>query len=535
MILDQSNLMWSTSNEIHSQRSMPDMGGAAVRYFTTDKVLAVWSTMQRSISEPFELMQHHNEADVEYSVYDANTDMWSSSLKLTDDDFIDTPPVIAEDGTGNVIAVWIKDKDGYLLTLDDNDLYYSIWDGILWTSPAPALTNAHAHSVSVAFENGKAAIAYDHGLTIDGNSDVSVMVFENNAWGLPQKVSDGSNASYPGVEIKNGNGVIVWAQHGDADFYTTLYYSTFSSPPTPKQLLTKTERILDLDTTIFGNDIVTVWSTGKPDTTSLLYSQFDGTQWNTISAFELNATTIPILSAAADDSTQRLHVAYYNQTADTYDLAFYRTTLTGSEAPQYLAPTEPSGLEIPDVTIFGPITGGTFSVGDEVDFSGSAEDLADGDLTSSLGWNSNLDGAIGNGGAFSSMLSVGTHTITASVTDSNGNMGNDSTIITVGTPGNDSDGDGIPNSTDNCPNNPNAGQEDIDGDGIGDACDTVNTITSSTTITTSHTLVGKIIVSNGAVLTVPSGLSITLPLSEGLAVESGGLVLVVFGGNIFLT
>lgn len=35
----------------------------------------------------------------------------------------------------------------------------------------------------------------------------------------------------------------------------------------------------------------------------------------------------------------------------------------------------------------------------------------------------------------------------------------------------DDDGDGIPNSQDNCPTNANTQQEDADGDGVGDACD----------------------------------------------------------------
>ena len=36
----------------------------------------------------------------------------------------------------------------------------------------------------------------------------------------------------------------------------------------------------------------------------------------------------------------------------------------------------------------------------------------------------------------------------------------------------DSDGDGVPDSSDNCPTTPNADQKDTDGDGKGDACDT---------------------------------------------------------------
>jgi hypothetical protein len=43
--------------------------------------------------------------------------------------------------------------------------------------------------------------------------------------------------------------------------------------------------------------------------------------------------------------------------------------------------------------------------------------------------------------------------------------------LTVEAPVTDTDGDGVPDSTDNCVSTPNADQADADGDGIGDACD----------------------------------------------------------------
>jgi hypothetical protein len=90
------------------------------------------------------------------------------------------------------------------------------------------------------------------------------------------------------------------------------------------------------------------------------------------------------------------------------------------------------GNTAPGVSIASPANGDSFVSGTSINFSGLATDAEDGDLSSNLIWTSSLDGQIGTGGSFNSaLLSVGTHTITAAVTDSGSLTGNTSVTIIV--------------------------------------------------------------------------------------------------------
>jgi len=90
----------------------------------------------------------------------------------------------------------------------------------------------------------------------------------------------------------------------------------------------------------------------------------------------------------------------------------------------------------PTADITSPLNGSTYYEDDPISFNGSGYDAEDGPLTgSSLVWTSSIDGQIGTGESFiRNDLSVGTHTITLTATDSNGATGSDSVSITV-TPG----------------------------------------------------------------------------------------------------
>ena len=91
----------------------------------------------------------------------------------------------------------------------------------------------------------------------------------------------------------------------------------------------------------------------------------------------------------------------------------------------------------PSVTITAPASGSSFDQGTAITFSGSATDIEDDDatLTGTLAWTSDRDGAIGTGGSVStSALSVGTHLITASVTDSGGLPASATISVTINAP-----------------------------------------------------------------------------------------------------
>ena len=90
-----------------------------------------------------------------------------------------------------------------------------------------------------------------------------------------------------------------------------------------------------------------------------------------------------------------------------------------------------AGNTAPTVSINSPANGSTYTEGDTVSFSGSAADAEEGNLSASISWTSSLDGSLGAGASVSAVLSVGTHTITASVTDSEGASDSDSITVTV--------------------------------------------------------------------------------------------------------
>ena len=100
---------------------------------------------------------------------------------------------------------------------------------------------------------------------------------------------------------------------------------------------------------------------------------------------------------------------------------------------------------LPTAFIGSPNFYETFLTTDSIGFNGAGNDAEDGTLIgASLVWSSNINGPIGKGDSFTASLSPGIHTITLTVTDSNGATGDAIRIINVTAPTGDggSEGDG---------------------------------------------------------------------------------------------
>lgn len=120
-----------------------------------------------------------------------------------------------------------------------------------------------------------------------------------------------------------------------------------------------------------------------------------------------------------------LSVGSHTITATVRDSGGEETTQTITVSVNEAANTEPQ------ISITAPVGGSQFSEGQSITFTGNADDNEDGELSQNIEWSSNIDGPLGTGASFSTVLSIGSHTVTATITDAEGEEVSETVIISV--------------------------------------------------------------------------------------------------------
>jgi len=176
-----------------------------------------------------------------YSIYDGS--VWSEPQKITDDDVADACPSIAYSGE-NAIATWVRDSDGNASTRDDREIYYSGWDGFAWSDLAPVTDNAVSDGEPrVTFDNeGIPSLVWVQTKTIDGKTEDAVYFATLNGgqWSEPEKISHSEPwVKNPSISFDSrGNTVVAWVGYGEGigDLYYSVRSVSTSSWTLPKRL-----------------------------------------------------------------------------------------------------------------------------------------------------------------------------------------------------------------------------------------------------------------------------------------------------------
>jgi Dockerin type I domain len=96
-----------------------------------------------------------------------------------------------------------------------------------------------------------------------------------------------------------------------------------------------------------------------------------------------------------------------------------------------VAPSAGPENQAPEVAIISPSEGVSFVALESINFSGSATDDEDGDLTQGLVWSSSRDGELGTEGTVQAALSAGEHVVSLVATDSQGLVGSAAVKVNV--------------------------------------------------------------------------------------------------------
>jgi hypothetical protein len=97
----------------------------------------------------------------------------------------------------------------------------------------------------------------------------------------------------------------------------------------------------------------------------------------------------------------------------------------------------------------------------------------------------------------------------------------------------DSDGDGVADSVDNCPDDFNPNQLDMDIDNTGDACDELNLMNFNSTLMNSTVSVGNVLVTNSSEFIISENVSLNVTSGNNITIENGSRVIIAGTLRVF--
>lgn len=225
-------------------------------------VVCVFVQTDSTVNENTSFSNAAKATEIAYCIWDKNTETWSSINTITNNNRMDTEPVLASNNNGDIMLVWTSDADCDVTdpTFGDRSIYASFWNGDSWSTPVTLASNKQfVTTPNIALKDG----------TSFGSGDLQgIAVFTMDTDNNPQTTND-QNVYYMNIAQANfdntiyqfttdsyqdtspsvvygfdGNPYIIWLKNkyhieNDTNLYDgTLYYNSVGTRTDPQPITT---------------------------------------------------------------------------------------------------------------------------------------------------------------------------------------------------------------------------------------------------------------------------------------------------------
>ncbi|MCK4758079.1 MAG: hypothetical protein KAS67_06495, partial [Thermoplasmata archaeon] len=186
----------------------------------TGKALVVWTESvdnQDLTGTSLNLTNFMEDSRVVYAILDGTTiEAGLAYIYTPSPPVADIQPSLVLMGNGDIMATWIHDEGGDVMTSDDQATWFSVWNGFVWS--VPALKNDHA---SFHYDNQMAALPDDEILSVwirDGDENLYTTddqqlvysVYNGTNWTLMEYLTTG-NMSVESLSLSSNENYAVLA------------------------------------------------------------------------------------------------------------------------------------------------------------------------------------------------------------------------------------------------------------------------------------------------------------------------------------
>ncbi len=376
----------------------------------------------------------------------------------------------ALNGTGSMVVFETSSCDLIDNCTTDNNNSFDVYVRTLGATTAAGLTDLV--SVTSIQKSGNGASRFPQ-IDISGN----VIAFESSATDLNFVNSDINNSS--DVFVRMGGLGTLFLVSSDVNSLTNndtaagqSGHLALSRDGLALTFQSNAPNIISSDTNgatdVFLVDLLQISTLPK-----ILISSSGNNSGNgasSLPAISATGSIVAFQSSASDlanDANSYADVFYTSQAgAFEFSPVTYQVNENGTSVTVTVTRSAPAlGQVTVDVDLDSNTANTTAIQGQDFNFSKQTLTLASGVTSKTLNVNISNDTTIEGSEAISLVLSNPTGGSSLSAQ-------NQTATVTITDDDVDSDSDGIEDSSDNCPNAPNAGQEDADNDGTGDVCDT---------------------------------------------------------------